>query len=253
MAWFGLQPKTDMKHEITFIEKPKPTEEGYLPYRVSQADINEDGSKYRWLQAQCSCGWKDSGDWKGRPFLSQKNGQPRSNHRRSAWQHYAIATDSAKAKDAPMELVGTIEKKRVTNEIWIVSSQGEKPDGWAPWRDGTETAYPWFTIEKNSQGWKTRYGPFSNREMAYVAGLDAMEKAYMKGHDITIASELDVDTVEVPIAAIDAYFTNLTKEAKEAQGVSALVKLREKLYKAQAAAELIDQAIETVESRIIEV
>lgn len=156
-----------------------------------------------------------------------------------------------------MELVGKITKTRVTNEIWIASRDGEIPDEIAEGRSqywvATGTPWPWMILRKHSRGWKIENGPYRLKELAYAMAVENLEEAYVDGHDVELATELDMETVEVPLGTIDSYFKNLIQRAKDADNPADLIKLREKIVKSQAVCDLLGEAQDQITKKLLEI
>ena len=234
-----------MKHEITY-ESIGENEQtvGRYPNR---------GTKLlpQW-EVVCTCGWKE--DNRGHGYVSNADGTVSKHVRTIGWNHIVAVTDPSNSKGAPMELVGQIIKKRVTNEIWIASKNGEMPDEITKgfWRTNRGNAiWPWVVIRKHSRGMNVEAGPFQIKEYAYAAAIDMLHNGYIDGFDIDIAAEVNMDTVEIPFGTIDTYFKRLSDRAKTAEKPEDLVKLHEKIEKALAVTTMLESARDTIQNKLL--
>lgn len=189
--------------------------------------------------------------------ISTKQGKLSKDNKRAAWFHMQ-AQDMAAVEDVPMQLVGKIIKQRVTNEVWIISAYGEMPEAIAK---RINTVYnsqdylkslPWILAVKRSTGWsRWLSGRYTYLEQAYASGLEILKEAYVDGHEIEIASKIDMDTVHVPLGAVEAYLTDLVDEAQSTDKPKDLVALQVRLKKARGMLELLEAAQELVEHKLV--
>lgn len=157
-----------------------------------------------------------------------------------------------------MELVGKVIKTRVTHELWVASRLGDVPESikrrWYGYlQTGSQTPWPWLVLRRYRDGWKLEAGPFALKEAAYANALQALEDDYVKGFDIEMVGEIDMDTVEVPLGSIDTYFKNLIQQAKDAKKPADLIKLREKITKAQAVCDLLGEAQTQITEKLLNI
>ena len=207
MAEKSKTSSASSKHEVTWKFTPlRPASGGYGRHHGT-----------------CSCGTQLNQRWGSNAFRSNQNKQLSKDAKRAAWRH--IQAQDTSSHGAPMRLVGQIIKKRVTNEVWVMSAYGDLPeeiplgdlkdDDWAK-------SAPWLLVYKNSKGWITQWTPgrYNYFEQAYAAGLQILQDAYIEGHGVEVASRIDMDTIEVPFAGVEKYLTDLVDKAKAIRIVS---------------------------------
>lgn len=197
------------------------------------------------------CGQKIGGT------AARKDRKVSKSNRRSAWSHLQAHENVDSVLNAPMELVGRIIKKRVINEIWIFSAYGDMPEEIASRvsneynRRDTLRAVPWIVVLKNSKGWAKWFSRYTFREQAYAVGLEMLNEAFIEGHEIEVASQIDMDTIQIPMGAVENYLTTLVNEAKDTDKPEDLVALQTRLKKARGMLELLEAAQELVQSKLV--
>lgn len=202
----------------------------------------------------CTCGWEASSvrnySETGRVYVNYghrptKSGKPRKALLRAARAHEEAENDAGGGKGAPMELVGKVIKARVENEVWLASRTGDMPHLEQSRRIIANPNYaphkPWIVLLKNTKGWRLQDGPFRDREVAWAAARQFLEKQRVD-HDIEMASSIATDTIQVPFGSIEHHFEDLVNRAKKARTTKQLLAINQELEQAEAVIELISEA-----------
>jgi len=188
-----------------------------------------------------------------------KGGKVSKGNRRVAWEHLQTEGTREAVTTAPMELIGKIIKKRVTNEVWIFSAYGDIPEEISDRLEKNHEynakdimrSVPWILAIKTSTGWRKWFSRYTFREQAYGAGLEVLNEAYIDGHEIEMASSIDMDTIQVPLGAVEIYLTALVQEAQDTDKPKDLIALQVRLKKARGMLELLEAAQELVENKLV--
>ena len=214
-----------MEYEITF------GTESYDRYNNGYAqDLS------RW---ECTCGKKGGWSW---PYASGYS----KTLKRSARRHRDSHKKQEDLTKVRMQLVGRLVKERVANEAWITHGKGEWPNGVHKY-DSDQ----WIFLYKNSNGWNREWGGYRHKEMAYAAALAWLDKECVGSYRIEMASEVDLDLVEIPLAPLDIYLTGLVNQAKNETNPKKLVGLRNDLEKAETISQLLGPARQAVEMKLV--
>ena len=145
----------------------------------------------------------------------------------------------------------------MTNEIWLVSWNGEFPVeletafGLKTPNEEWYRLHPWTLLIKNSHGWKDRWSHWQYREQAYGAALSWLEDQRVDGHEIEIGSRIDLDTIEVPFGAVEQYLKRLVETANVADSPEDLIAVQAQIKEARSMVGMLEHAQELVEARLV--
>lgn len=212
-------------------------------WEKQEFDLYSSGYRTALHVAVCSCGEEITCS-----HPTGVKGNVSSTSRRIYGKHAYPFTIDSRAMDSPMILVGTIKKVRVTHEVWIYSRLGER-DADLPER-GSDYS-PWCVAVKKSNGWHANWYSFRHLEMAYADALVHLENERGQGYEIKIASQVDIDAVEVPVGAIEEYLSKLVDDAKELTKPKDLVELQGRIKRARSMLEILEAAQEHVEMKLL--